>query len=329
VNDTRDVSNQIYHQALRAVYDNGIYKSDENGGSGIPDIESISGVDITQIDRKNHNEDNNHDGLAILLNQANEKPETLTKILQSANRVNLPNTEIEEEKIMKMWSGTLNLKNFKFRSNLSMRGKFILTNRRLIGYRKKFGFFPQIPFIAYVRPNNRMIFLSLRILSVMSRLRIILTSVIRAVGFPVIFGLLLTFRSLRGFFDGVNFPSLPAVTKPVNYMIENPQLIAGLGGSLGGLSYVGIKFIRFLFYRSRSVVVLPFPMLRDIESYPKNPRLAQLICKPKGSDSLPGLQVGLPFRLFTRSHSLPNIPEEITDQSIILSLAMQSIIASN
>jgi hypothetical protein len=302
---------------LETMHDDGILTLESNGDE-LPTLKPFEGYVLPSVASKNKKQEHKLDpNLEILSGQAKEKPEKIVSVINSADKVYAPPVEMDE-KILRTWSGSMKLRDFKYRSNVSMRGRFILTNNRLIIYRKKFGIFPAIPFIGYVRPNNRMMFIILRLISYISRFRHVVTAVVRTVGLPVILAFILGLDKVGNFTDQIpiSFPDIPGFSNSFDFLVENPEVAAGVIGGFSGLSML----FRILFFRSLAITVIPLTMFGGLQAHPKNSGLSQFICKPRGSDKLPGLSHGLPFTTYVRSQSLSTLPSYLNNQSILLSL---------
>jgi hypothetical protein len=302
---------------LETMHDDGILTLESNGDE-LPTLKPFEGYVLPSVASKNKKQEHKLDpNLEILSGQAKEKPEKIISVINSADKVYAPPGEVDE-KILRTWSGSMKLRDFKYRSNVSMRGRFILTNNRLIIYRKKFGIFPAIPFIGYVRPNNRMMFIILRLISYISRFRHVVTAVVRTVGLPVILAFILGLDTIGNFTDQIHisFPDIPGFSNSFDFLVENPEVAAGVIGGFSGLSML----FRILFFRRVAITVIPLTMFGGLQTHPKNSGLPQFICKPRGSDKLPGLNHGLPFTTYVRSQSLSMLPSYLNNQSIILSL---------
>jgi hypothetical protein len=306
---------------LETMYDDGILTLGSNGDE-LSTLERFEGYVLPPATSKKEKQEYKLDpNLEILSDQAKEKPEKIVSVINSADKAYAPPEEMDE-KIVRTWSGSMKLRDFKYRSNVSMRGRFILTNNRLIIYRKKFGIFPAIPFIGYVRPNNRMMFIILRLISYISRFRHVVTAIVRTVGLPVIFAFILSLDTMRNFAGQIpiSFPDIPGFSNSFDFLVENPEVAAGVIGGFSGLSML----FRILFFRRVAITVIPLTMFGGLQTHPKKSGLPQFICKPRGSDKLPGLNHGLPFTTHVRSQSLSTLPSYLNNQSIILSLIAPS-----
>jgi hypothetical protein len=247
----------------------------------------------------------------LLLKQMNEKDKTLKKVLNKTKSVKsfgMLRKSNEESKsqlpksIILGSSGAFRLRNFKYRSNASMRrGKILLTDSSLVTYRRKFSLFPTFPFYAFLRINNRMIFLLSKLGSFIAQAKPFITVVARAIG-PLIIGSL---AFLYAYVQRIDLPEFlffefPALVNIIYFGLENPQLFASIGGVTGGLGYGFTQLFRILFLRARAVSIISFPMILGLSTQNHYRRTRSrdpvVMLKPMGSQMLPGTDKGVPFR---------------------------------
>jgi len=217
------------------------------------------------------------------------------------------------ERILFGTTTMLHLSDFKYRSNLSMRrGKFVVTDQKIITYRRRFSFLPSLPFFAFVRLNNRMVALGMQILSRVKLIWPMIKASFRTFGAAILGILLVFWDSIKGIIPHVTLPDLPglpefqlALSFSINYAIENPAFVTMLAGIIGGLGPIIYRVFRLLFMRSRAVTVITPEMvvgIGTIDEFRRGKRKdPTLILKPMRTSKLPRDFFG--FRMLPKSNS--------------------------
>ncbi len=239
-----------------------------------------------------------------------------------------PNGSLEGEQVIFATTSMLQLRDFKYRSNLSMRtGKFIVTNRRIVTYRRRFSLLPSLPFFAFVRLNNRMVALFSQIAS---RFRLVMPAIkafLKSFG-AVILGFLAVFwQSLQPLIMDIDLPPLPnlpgisvAFSVTIDFALENPTLFATILGAIGSLGPVFYQLFRIAFLRSRAVTVVTPEMvlgLGTVDQFRRGKdKSAALVLRPMGTSKLPRSEFG--FKIVPRSNS--PVPEAVGLDSMHIAL---------
>ena len=218
-----------------------------------------------------------------------------------------------KERVLFGTTSMLHLSDFKYRSNLSMRrGKFVVTDQKIITYRRRFSFLPSLPFFAFVRLNNRMVALAMQILSRVKLIWPMIKASFRTFGAAILGILIVFWDSIKEIIPHVtlpDFPGLPefqlALSFSINYAIENPAFVTMLAGIVGGLGPIIYRVFRLLFMRSRAVTVITPEMvvgIGTIDEFRRGKRKdPTLILKPMGTSKLPRDAFG--FRMLPKSKS--------------------------
>ncbi len=225
----------------------------------------------------------------------------------------------DNEQVIFATTSMLQLRDFKYRSNLSMRtGKLVVTDRRIVTYRRRFSLFPSLPFFAFVRPNNRMVALFSQI---GSRIKIVMPAIkafLKTFG-AVILGFLAVFwQTLRPLIDSIDLPQLPSIpgitvtlSVAFNFALENPTLLATVIGVIGSLGPALYQIFRIAFLRSRAVTVVTPQMvlgLGTVDQFRRGKdKSAALVLRPMGTSKLPRSEFG--FKIVPRSN--PPVPEAV------------------
>ncbi|MCK5049880.1 MAG: hypothetical protein KAR35_10965, partial [Candidatus Heimdallarchaeota archaeon] len=301
--------------------DNHISEKDE-----IPEFTAFAGhnLDITEKEMIDESK-----SLGLIGELAKEKPKKLVKTVNRSDKAKMMgNTDlsnIESEELLLAWKGSLKLRHRTYRSNLSTRGSFILTTKRLIISKRKFGFLSFIPMIAYVRPNNRAMIVIMKIISFLNRFRKVITGIIKGIGPGAIVAFAFSFPFLSGFFNFLSniFPTVnvPFSSPISDFAAENPQGFAAILGVLGGFSVLIVQILRIALFRSKSITVIPLSLFTDLVSSTRRGSQLQMIWKPMGTSKLHKISEGLPFHFRTNPREVKGIPKETLIQRINLTLA--------
>jgi hypothetical protein len=301
--------------------DNHILEKDE-----IPELTALIGPNLDLKEK----ETDESKSLSFIGELSKEKPNKLVKNVRRSNRAkmmgnsDLSKSNIENEKLLLSWKGSLKLRHRTYRSNLSTRGNFILTTKRLIVTKRKFGLFSFIPMIAYVRPNNRAMIIIMKIGSFLNRFRQVLSGMIKGAA-PGAIVAIVSFPILNKFFISVSniFPSveIPLFSSIKAFAVSNPQGFAVIIGVLGGFSFLIPHLLRLILFRSKSLTVVPLSLFTDLSSSTRRGSHLQMVWKPVGSSKLPKLSEGLPFHLRASPRDVKGVPKESSIQRINLSLA--------
>ncbi|MCE7736070.1 MAG: hypothetical protein GPJ54_14405 [Candidatus Heimdallarchaeota archaeon] len=175
----------------------------------------------------------------------------------------------EDEVIIQGGSMHVNRSNWKVRSNLTRRGRFIMTNKRLIYVRRKFAFFgfgALIPFLAFVRPSNKVLLFFQTIFQIM-KVPIQLFKAARpamgpiAVGFAFSFSFL-DFSIVMEFWSKITsyIPGLDFVAFGLGWVIKNPQALPVIAGSWVLIN----NALRLIFMRGEELIILPYDQLSTL-----------------------------------------------------------------
>ncbi len=234
----------------------------------------------------------------------------------------------DNEQVIFATTSMLQLRDFKYRSNLSMRiGKLVVTDRRIVTYRRRFSLFPSLPFFAFVRPNNRIVALFSQI---GSRIKIVMPAIkafLKTFG-AVILGFLAVFwQTLSPLIDSIDLPQLPSIpgitvtlSVAFNFALENPTLLATIIGVIGSLGPALYQIFRIAFLRSRAVTVVTPEMvlgLGTVDQFRRGKdKSAALVLRPMGTSKLPRSEFG--FKIVPRSNS--PVPEAVGLDSMHIAL---------
>lgn len=175
----------------------------------------------------------------------------------------------EDEVIVQAGSMHVTRSNWKVRSNLTRRGRFIMTNKRMIYVRRKFAFFglgALIPFLVFVRPSNKILLFFQTIFQIL-KVPIQLFKAARPALAPVAVGFAFSFSFLNlsvftDFWSKVTsyIPGLDFIGFGIGWVIDNPQILP----VIAGFWVLITNAIRVIFMRGEELIILPYDQLSTL-----------------------------------------------------------------
>ncbi len=178
----------------------------------------------------------------------------------------------EDEEIIQAGSMHVTRSNWKVRSNLTRRGRFLITNKRMIYVRRKFAFFgfgALIPLFVFVRPSNKLLLFFQTIFQII-KVPLQLFKAIKpgisamgpvAIGFAFSFSFI-DFSELKEFWTSLSslIPGLDFIGLGVGWVIENPEVIPVIAGFWVLIN----NLLRLLFMRGEELIILPYNQLSTL-----------------------------------------------------------------
>lgn len=178
----------------------------------------------------------------------------------------------EDEEILQAGSMHVTRSNWKVRSNLTRRGRFLITNKRMIYVRRKFAFFgfgALIPLFVFVRPSNKFLLFFqtiFQIIKVPLQLFKAVKPGISAIG-PVVVGFafsfsIFDFSKLKEFWSDLTslIPGLDFIGYGFNWAIANPTILPAIAGFWVLINSV----LRLIFMRGEELIILPLNQLSTL-----------------------------------------------------------------
>lgn len=202
----------------------------------------------------------------LLIKQLNKSEKSVEKWKQ---RLIKRNYWEEDEVIVQAGSMHVTRSNWKVRSNLTRRGRFIMTNKRMIYVRRKFAFFglgALIPFLVFVRPSNKVLLFFQTIFQIF-KVPIQLFKAARpalgpvAVGFAFSFSFL-DFSAFTDFWSKITsyIPGFDFIGFGIGWIIDNPQILPVIAGFWVLIN----SAIRLIFMRGEELIILPYDQLSTL-----------------------------------------------------------------
>ena len=205
----------------------------------------------------------------VIAKQLNKSDKSIEKWKE---RLSKRNQWDEDEKIIHAGSMHVTRSNWKIRSNLTRRGRFIMTNKKMVYVRRKFAFFgfgALIPLFVFVRPSNKLLLFFQTVIQIL-KVPIQLFKVLKpgisviapvAVGFAFSFSLF-DFSTLREYWSNLTslFPSLDFIGIGIGWVVENPEVLPVIAGSWVLIN----NLIRLIFMRGEELIILLYEQFRTV-----------------------------------------------------------------
>ncbi|OLS18388.1 MAG: hypothetical protein HeimC2_44430 [Candidatus Heimdallarchaeota archaeon LC_2] len=251
----------------------------------------------------------------IIVKQLNKSEKSIEKWKQ---RLKNRNHWDEDEEIIHAGSMHITRSNWKVRSNLTRRGRFIMTNKKMVYIRRKFAFFgfgALIPLFVFVRPSNKLLLFFQTIIQIL-KVPIQLFKVIRPVAAPVVVGFAFSFSffdfsSIREFWSNITslIPGLDFLSFGIGWVIENPQVLPVIAGSWVLIN----NAIRLIFMRGEELIILPYEQFSTL--FLDGSMLVGR-WKVKGISTVRAPENGLEYKM--RLRDLNNDSKFETDRNLVL-----------